>query len=114
MEAKDSYKKGFKSLLISIPLGMLISVMFYFVWLKHIHNSGLDVGFSYDGMALLGFYAALIYMCTIIFLGVIVIVCLVFIILYIRKKQKKALTVAIILMIVMLFLSMRLLIELFK
>jgi len=86
---KGSYKKGFKSLVISISIGLLVSLVFYLLYSTH------DDHYSY-GMATLGATSGLILFTTMIFIGVTIIVSLVYIVLYTRKNQIEALNVAVI------------------
>jgi hypothetical protein len=97
IEKKDSYKKGFISSLISISLGLLLSMISF--WLMQITEPG-----HLNDMSAIGSGLALILLTTIIFFGVTIIVCLVYIILYIRKKQKKALNIVVINVLVMLWI----------
>ena len=96
IKKKDSYLKGFKSLLISIPLAILTSVIFLMIAANGTKTDvGMGLGQVYAGLAL-------VYISIIIFFGVMLVVSLFYIVLYARKKQTKALKVAVIVFFVII------------
>lgn len=101
IEKKDSYKKGFKSILISIPIGLLITLIFYFIWLKI-----TDEAFPDGGMGLLGAWMGFIFFSILICVGVIIIVSAFYINSYIKKQQGKALTIAVVNVFVIVALAL--------
>lgn len=82
----EKRKKGFKSLAISISIGLLISFVFYLLYSTHYSC----------GIAEPGVMPGLFLYTVIVFLGVCIIVSLVYIVLHIRKNQKEAVNVAVI------------------